>query len=133
ELPGGAGGRGPRLLLGVEHDVLPRRRPRDARAAGRLGPDGRGGRRPPGGTAVGASAARPRGVHRGPLTRRRGAAGIDRARRRLKRPEGPRERSLRSLPEGTARFRRPRRGTNYDDWHRVPAWTPRAPRFAGHW
>ena len=46
ELPRRAGGGGTRLGVGQQHDVLPRRRPPRARAARRLGPDGRRRRRP---------------------------------------------------------------------------------------
>ena len=59
EPAGCPGRRWPRLVLGVQHDVLPGGVPRSARPAARLGPDGRGRRRPPGRAGPGPPAPRP--------------------------------------------------------------------------
>src|SRR6185312_3954492 len=68
EPAGRAGRRGARLMLGVEHDVLPPGGGGGTRAAGRLAADGRGRRRPPGRAAAGPAAPRPRRFHDDPVT-----------------------------------------------------------------
>src|SRR5262249_60131749 len=74
ELPGGAGRRGPRLVLGVVHHVLPRTGARRAGPAGRLAPDGLGRGRPPRRATTRPPAPQPRRLPGTPVICTRAAA-----------------------------------------------------------